>query len=218
MSGYRLRLTLFLGLIVGPAGVLTFLSLRAARDESASALADVRLHIPAIRATLDARLETIIDDLTPSAPFTETADLPEVQFRFALDPQGHFVQPIVLPPSLFERTTAFATALQRGEAHEFSDGDLVSAVGDYRDALSHAESSAEEAEALDALGRVLLAMGDTLDLQSDRRQSAVRGIRSAGRLRWDIGTGAGHVCVGGPGATGHHDAGHEWIQCLSAIA
>lgn len=142
---------------------------------SASALSDVRLHIPAIRATLDARLETIIDDLTPSAPFTETVDLPEVQFRFALDPQGHFVQPIVLPPSLLERTTAFATALQRGEAHEFSDGDLVSAVGDYRDALSHAESSAEEAEALDALGRVLLAMGDTLDLQSDRRQSVVRG-------------------------------------------
>ena len=33
MSGYRFRLTLFLGPIVGPAGVLTFLSLRAALDE-----------------------------------------------------------------------------------------------------------------------------------------------------------------------------------------
>ena len=150
MSGYRLRLTLFLGLIVGPAGVLTFLSLRAALDEQRKRPGGRTVTHSCHPSNPRRSSRPSSTTLTPSAPFTETADLPEVQFRFALDPQGHFVQPIMLPPSLLERTTAFATALQRGEAHEFSDGDLVSAVGDHRDALSHAESLAEDAEALDA--------------------------------------------------------------------
>lgn len=170
MSGIKLRLTLFLGLIIGPASVLTFLSLRAALDEQRSALADVRLQAPALRAVLDDRLEAIVAELAADSTPVDADALPEIMFHFALDSQGTFVQPAVLLPALFDRSPLFAAALQRGEALEFTQGSALGAAQAYDEAFAAAESPNEQAEALNALGRARWVAGDTLGAADAHRR------------------------------------------------
>ena len=59
--GFKLRLSLFLGLIAVPAGILTFLSLRAVLDEQHSALAELRTRVPALQRALQGRLQSILE-------------------------------------------------------------------------------------------------------------------------------------------------------------
>ena len=171
MTGFRLRFALFLGLIVGPAGVLTFLSLRAALDEQGSVLADLRLRVPGLTTAFHERLGSILERLpVDGGEAVEAADMPEVELLFDLDDRGEFVRPAVLRARLVERHGPFAERLRRGETHELGAGDLPLAATAYRDALEHADTPGERAEALNALGRVYLAAGDLDGAEDTHRQ------------------------------------------------
>lgn len=156
--GYKLRLTLLIGLIVGPAGILTFLSLRTVLDEQRSALSDLRLRLPAVQSAFQTHLQSTLDRVQASGTGTE---LPEVEFVFVLGEAGEFTEPLVLPPVLFDRSPAFSATLRRGEEQEFSVGNLPSAQSAYQQALELSVNDGERAEALQALQRCSCALGDT---------------------------------------------------------
>ena len=182
MTGLRLRLALFLGLIIVPAGVLTFLSLRAVFDEQRGALADLRLQVPGLSAALGDRLRTIQAELSDSDAFRPAiaADHPDIVLAFSLGSDGDFSRPRVLRPVLLERSPAFAAALGRGEQLELGATDPAAAAIAYRAALAAAASDAETAEALNALGRAALAAGDTAQASdTHRRLSQYAGVLDA---------------------------------------
>lgn len=120
--GHRLRLALFIGLIVGPTGVLTFLSLRAAVDEQHSALADLRVRMPAMQAALRGQLQQVVEQVLVDTAWSRE-QTPEVAFVFALEPSGAFASPPLLRPVLLDRSVGFAEALQRAERLEFQATD-----------------------------------------------------------------------------------------------
>jgi signal transduction histidine kinase len=157
--GYRLRLLLFIALIVVPAGGLTFLSLRAVLDEQRSALADVRLRLPAVQAAFQSQLLNAMDTALAAGPVGDTG--PEVEFAFDLNDSGEFADPVVLRPGFIDRSPAFEAALQRGESLELLSGDPTAARNAYDEAHALAASDAERVEALNALQRARVAIGDT---------------------------------------------------------
>ncbi len=159
--GYRLRLSLFIGLIVVPAGGLTLLSLRAVLDEERSALADVRQRLPAVQAAFQSQLREALDVALATGPRGATGQASAVEFVFALNESGEFADPVVLRPSLPDRSPAFAGALQHGENLELLAHEVSAAMFAYREALELAPTDAETVEALNALQRTQLAMGDT---------------------------------------------------------
>jgi hypothetical protein len=124
--GFRLRMSLFIGLIVVPAGGLTFLSLRSVLDEQRSALADVRLRLPAVQAAFQSQLQSALDAALTVGPAGDAG--PEVEFTFDLRDNGEFFAPVVLRPVLLDRSAAFEVALRRGERLELLSGDPGAAL------------------------------------------------------------------------------------------
>ena len=171
--GFKLRLSLFLGLIAVPAGILTFLSLRAVLDEQRSALADLRLRIPAVQSALQDRLQSILEQaprVVAAGDPAASGDIPEIEFVFTLDERGQFANPRVLQPRLPERSAAFEVALGRGEQREFRVRDVPGAVVAYGEALERATTNAETVEALNALARCSNVLGDSANVLALHRR------------------------------------------------
>lgn len=166
--GFKLRLSLFLGLIAVPAGILTFLSLRAVLDEQRSALAELRTRIPALQSELQGRLQSILEQAQRLSTDDQTLPgaIPEVEFTFTLDEGGQFTSPRVLRPVLLERDFAFTAALRRAEELELGAGDLPGAVVSYGEARKLATTDAETVEALNALARCSHVVGDSTNAET----------------------------------------------------
>ena len=151
---------LFVLLILLPASILTYLSIRAFRDEQRSALAELNLLIPQLQQSLDQRLVELSTSIAES-PQPRELDIPEVESIVTLDAEGRFLYPRYLPLNLVERSTSFARLLRRAEEFEFAAGDPIAALGACEEGLELARSQRETAEALNSLGRIALALGRT---------------------------------------------------------
>ncbi len=168
---------LFLLLILLPASILTYLSVRAFRDEQRSALADLHLLVPLLQSSFDRTVDDIVDRVissTPEGDNTQPAsEIPETEKIFILDAGGQFVYPRFLPLVPTQKRPEFQDALLRGETLEFKGRDYASAGAVYEAALADARSHAEKGELLNALGRCAIQQGDlTLAAKWRRRLEA----------------------------------------------
>jgi signal transduction histidine kinase len=162
---------LFVLLILLPASILTYLSIRAFRDEQRSALAELNLLIPQLQQSLDRRLAELSTSIG-EAPQPQDLDIPQVESIITLDAEGRFLYPRYLPLNLIERSTPFARHLRRAEEFEFAADDPIGARTACEKALNLAQSQRETVEALNGLGRIALAL--------DRPEKA---IQHHGQLR-----------------------------------
>ena len=103
--GFRLA-AFFTGLILLPASILTYLSVRAFQDEQRSALADLHLRVPALRSAFDVQQRQVADRAFAQAAGGggDSAASPYVKARFVLDENGEFLLPRVLRAQLGERS------------------------------------------------------------------------------------------------------------------
>ena len=156
---------LFVLLILLPASILTYLSIRAFRDEQRSALAELNLLIPQLQQSLDRRLAELSANIG-EAPQPQDLDIPQVESILTLDPEGRFLYPRYLPLNLVERSAPFARLLRQAEELEFVAGDPIGARTACEKALNLSQSQRETVEALNGLGRIALAL--------DRPEAAIQ--------------------------------------------
>lgn len=165
MSRARLKwILVFLLSILLPVSLLTWRSVQSLRDERESVLAEQRLMATLLQDVFERTVNSVTEAITYADP--RSVDLqayessPEVDQAFMVDAEGRLLYPLVLPILFAERDPAFGAALEQGEISEFREKNYRAAMAAYREAWQKARSEREEAEALNALGRCALRVGD----------------------------------------------------------
>ncbi len=178
--GVRWVVLYFLSILL-PAALLAFLGMRSLRDVRESVRSELRSKSVLVRDTFDrliqsraqllgAYVEGVGVDPRQYAGFSGIARI------FAVDPAGVLHYPSVQPLRLREPRAAFAAQMKKAEEREFGHQDWAGAAQLYHQAWKDAANPAEEAEALNALGRCAYRGNDEATAgQAHRRLAALHG-------------------------------------------
>ena len=178
--GIRWVVLYFLSILL-PAAVLAFLGVRSLSDVRESVRRELRSKSVLVQDAFDRLVQSRAQllgayveeggmDPRQYAGFSEIARI------FAVDPAGVLRHPSVQPLRLQEPRPAFAAQMEKAEEREFGHRDWAGAAQLYHQAWKEAASPAEEAEALNALGRCAFKGKDEATAgQAHRRLAALHG-------------------------------------------
>ncbi|MFA6109267.1 MAG: HAMP domain-containing sensor histidine kinase [Candidatus Latescibacterota bacterium] len=176
----RKLVLLFLLLILLPVALLTWRSVESLRDERESVQAEERL----LAGPLQDALERSLNSLTQGIAYADPRSLDlavyesfaEVEQAFRVDAAGRLTYPLFAPLTLGQRRPAFDAIMTQAEELELREHSYPAARDAYRQAWKNAASGAEEAEALNALGRAALAAGDLGTAAEAHRRLTLYGL------------------------------------------
>ena len=155
--GIRWVVLYFLSILL-PAALLAFLGMRSLRDVRESVRSELRSKSVLAQDAFDRLIHSRAQLLGAYVEEggmdpRQYAGFSEITRIFAVDPTGRLRHPSVRPLRLQEPRAAFAEQMEKAEEREFGHQDWAGAAQLYHRAWKEAASPAEEAEALNALGR-----------------------------------------------------------------
>lgn len=176
----RKLVLLFLLLILLPVALLTWRSVESLRDERESVQAEERLLAGPLQDTLERSLSSLTQGIAYADPrgldLAVYESFAEVEQAFRLDASGRLAYPLFASLALHQRRPAFDAVMAQAERLELREHSYPAAREAYRKAYGNAASGAEEAEALNALGRAALAAGDLGTAAEAHRRLTLYGL------------------------------------------